>query len=189
MEEPIVTLRSCGCLAHQSVAVHSRRRFLRTALVSTGAALVGTALPLNWATAAGKAEALLLSCMDYRLIDDIERYMGERGLRGKYDHAILAGASLGALTEAYPAWNQTFWEHLGCAIKMHHVHKAILMDHRDCGAYKLILGQDISTDPVMEREEHALRLRELRGLIVAKYPDLGVEMLLMGLDGKVETIS
>lgn len=54
--------------------------------------------------------------MDYRLIDETERYMSARGLRDKYDHIILAGASLGALTDQYPAWNQTFWEHLEIAL-------------------------------------------------------------------------
>lgn len=184
-----MTHRSCGCLVHQSVAIGSRRRFLRTALLGSGAALLTTALPLDWAIAGGKTEALLLSCMDYRLMDDIERYMAGRGLRDKYDHTILAGASLGALTDAYPAWNQTFWDHLGLAIKLHHVHKAILMDHRDCGAYKAILNQDLATDPTKELEQHALRLKDLRGQILAKHPELEVEMLLMSLDGKVETIS
>jgi hypothetical protein len=41
----------------------------------------------------------------------------------------------------------------------------------------------------MEREGHALRLRELRGQILAKYAELEVETLLMSLDGQVETIS
>ena len=40
--------------------------------------------------------------MDYRLMDDIERYMSGRGLRDKYDHIVLAGASLGAITDKYP---------------------------------------------------------------------------------------
>jgi len=67
--------------------------------------------------ASGKSEALLLSCMDYRLVDDTERYMSGRGLRDKYDHVILAGASLGVVSEKYPSWSKTFWEHLEVAIQ------------------------------------------------------------------------
>jgi hypothetical protein len=40
----------------------------------------------------GQAEALLLSCIDYRLPGKIARYMEGRGLAANYDHMILAGA-------------------------------------------------------------------------------------------------
>ncbi len=65
----------------------------------------------------GETDALLLSCMDYRLVDDTHRYMSNRGLCDKYDHVILAGSSLGAVTDKYPAWNRTFWEHLDVSIE------------------------------------------------------------------------
>lgn len=85
----------------------TRRKFLEIASLGAGASLLTAAwLP---ARAAGGTEALLLSCMDYRLVDEIERYMSGRGLRDKYDHIVLAGASLGAVTDKFPAWNTTFW--------------------------------------------------------------------------------
>jgi carbonic anhydrase len=140
------------------------------------------------ARAAGGTEALLLSCMDFRLMDEIERYMSGRGLRDKYDHVILAGASLGAITDEYPAWNQTFWDHLDIAIKLHNIREVIIMDHRDCGAYKVILGSEHVKDPNVERDTHATHLRKLKGMINAKYPKLNVETLLMSLDGKVEEV-
>jgi carbonic anhydrase len=126
--------------------------------------------------------------MDYRLMDDIERYMSGRGLRDKYDHVILAGASLGALTEKFPAWNQTFWEHLGIAIQLHHIQRVVVMDHRDCGAYKVILGAEHAKDPAVELATHATHLKKLQGMIKEKHPTLEVEMLLMSLDGKAEVV-
>jgi hypothetical protein len=126
--------------------------------------------------------------MDYRLVNATERYMAGRGLKGKYDHVILAGASLGAITDKFPAWNKTFWEHLDVAIELHHVQKAIVLDHRDCGAYKVILGEDFAKDPPKETAVHADKLNELRKQITAKHPKLGVELLLMSLDGKVAPI-
>jgi hypothetical protein len=92
----------------QDVDSQSRRRFLRFALLGGGVGLLASGWPRQTASAAGEVQALLLSCMDYRLVDKTGRYMAGRGLRNKYDHIILAGASLGALTEKYPAWNQTF---------------------------------------------------------------------------------
>ncbi len=172
-----------------AIIAAGRREFMRIAGLGGGASLLGVALSAPAARAAGGTDALLLSCMDYRLVEDTERYMASRGLRKKYDHVVLAGAALGALTDKFPAWNRTFWEHLDVAIDLHQIQKVILLDHRDCGAYKVILGEDFSKDRAKETEVHATKLRELRTQIGTKHPRLAVEMLLMGLDGKVETIA
>jgi carbonic anhydrase len=96
---------------------------------------------------------------------------------------------LGAITDKFPAWNQTFWEHLDVAIKLHNIQRVIVMDHRDCGAYKVILGPEHAQNPQREKQVHAAQLAKLKGMIAEKYPRLKVETLLMGLDGKVEAIS
>lgn len=165
-----------------------RRKFLQLAALGGSASLLAVASWLPEARAAGATEAMLLSCMDFRLMDEIERYMTGRGLRDKYDHVVLAGASLGAITDKYPAWNKTFWEHLDIAIKLHNIHRVIVLDHRDCGAYKVILGPEHAKDPKVEKETHAAQLKTLKGMISKKHPKLEVETLLMSLDGKVETV-
>lgn len=171
------------------ISENGRRRFLQIAALGGGASLLAATSLLPEARAAGGTDALLLSCMDFRLMDDIERYMSGRKLRDKYDHIVLAGASLGALTDKYPAWSQTFWQHLDIAIKLHSIHKVIVMDHRDCGAYKVILGPEHAKDPKTEKDTHATQLKKLKAQIAEKYPKLEVETLLMALDGKVEAIS
>lgn len=172
-----------------AVLGNSRRRFLQLAALGGGASLLAVASLLPEARATGQADALLLSCMDFRLMDDIERYMSGRGLRDKYDHVVLAGASLGAITDKYPAWNKTFWEHLDIAIKLHNIHTVIVMDHRDCGAYKVILGPEHTKDPKIEKDTHTAQLKKLKRMINDKHPKLEVEMLLMALDGMVEAIA
>ena len=180
---------NCNSLTeHETVRV-GRRTFLTLGVLGGGASFLAVALPGGAARAAGKTKALLLSCMDYRLIDETERYMTGRGLRDKYDQVILAGAALGALTDKYPAWNKTFWEHLDVAIQLHQIHKVIVMDHRDCGAYKVILGEDFAKDRAKETSIHADKLKDLGKRVNAKYPNLEVELLLMSLDGKVERIA
>ena len=163
----------------------SRRDVVRIALLGGSASLLGVAT----AGAAGETDALLLSCMDYRLTQATERYMASRGLGKKYDHIVLAGAALGAVTPKFPAWNQTFWEHLGVAIELHAIHKVVLLNHRDCGAFKVILGEDFAKDRAKETAAHTTQLRELRRQILEKHPKLTVGMYLMSLDGKTETIS
>ena|SRR5438477_7161514 len=180
---------TCEEYLTDSLRTPSRRKFLQIAALGAGAGLLTLAWPGVWARAAGKADALLLCCMDYRLIDETERYMSGRGLRDKYDQVILAGASLGALTDKYPAWNETFWEHLDVAINLHGIHKVIVIDHRDCGAYKVILGEDFAKDPAKETKIHASKLHELKKQINDKQPKLEVELLLMDLGGKVKVVS
>ncbi|MCP9760784.1 twin-arginine translocation signal domain-containing protein [Aquitalea sp. S1-19] len=165
----------------------SRRDFIKLAALGAGAVMLGSFLPRT-ALASGQADALLLSCMDYRLVDDTERFMAGKGLKDKYDHVILAGASLGALTGKFPAWNTAFWEHLGVAIKLHQVHKVVLLDHRDCGAYKVVKGEDFGKMPEKETEVHAETLMALRNSITKQHPALEVECYLMALDGSVEHI-
>ena len=169
------------------VPVTERRRFLKLASLGAGVALFATFRP--GALFAKEAEALLLSCMDFRLMAHVARYMASRKMVGAYDHVIVAGASLGVLTDRYPAWGKTFWEHVEIAIALHKIPKVMVMDHRDCGAYETLLGEEHAKDAAAERAIHAQHLTELRQAINARYPKLEVELLLMALDGKVETIS
>ena len=142
----------------------------------------------------GEADALLLSCMDYRLIDDTVGYMhNERHLLNNYDYVILAGASLGVNNRTYRNWGRTFWQHLDTAIALHGIHEVIVMDHRNCGAYKLLLGRDFPPDPTEEQRKeetkvHKQQLDRLAKAIHVRHQDLDVTSLLMNLDGTVEEI-
>jgi hypothetical protein len=167
-----------------------RRRFLQLATMGMVAAVAG-AQPVastRRAAAAGAADALLLNCIDYRLTREVTDFMTSQGLKHTYDQIILAGASLGALTDAYPAWNTTFWQHLDLAIQLHGIHQVIAIDHRDCGAYQLVLGQDFATVPDLETQVHAQWLHKLRDAVADRYPDLHTSLYLMALDGSVESI-
>jgi hypothetical protein len=63
------------------------------------------------------------------------------------------------------------------------------MNHRDCGAYRTIHGEDFALDPANETQIHTKYLVKLTAKVVALYPDLAVETLLMNLDGTVEVTS
>jgi hypothetical protein len=65
----------------------------------------------------------------------------------------------------------------------------MIIDHRDCGAYKIIFGEDFAGDPKKELEVHAKQMRSLKDDIAKKYPALKVEMYLMALNGSVETVT
>ena len=39
-------------------------------------------------------------------------------------------------------------------IQLHQVHKVMVLDHRDCGAHKTILGEDLAKDLSRETTVH-----------------------------------
>lgn len=177
-------------MTHQEHA-HDRRWFVKVLAAGSGAVALGTLAPIErlFAAAFAETDVLLLSCMDFRLVDATGRWMASQGLTGKYDHIVLAGAALGAITPKYPEWNKTFWDHVGLAVSLHKIKRVIILDHRDCGAYQAIFGVDFAKDPARERTVHVQQLEALARQIKAKYPALEVEMGLMALDGTVEKVT
>jgi hypothetical protein len=137
---------------------------------------------------AGQADALVLNCMDYRLVDEGPRYFRHRGMTNKYDQVILAGGSIGALGKLGPEWAATFWKHVETAKALHHIHKVIVLDHRDCGAYKIVFGADSIADRDEETALHRSQMIVLRDEIKARHPDLETEMAIMDLDGSVQDL-
>ncbi|MCC7368937.1 MAG: hypothetical protein IT306_10970 [Chloroflexi bacterium] len=171
-----------------------RRRFLELAGTAGAAALVTTGLNFSLIktpslfAAGGNVEALVLTCMDFRLVNEVGFLLNEHGLVNKYDQMILAGATLGVATDKYPAWADTFWNHLDLAIKLHSVKRVIAVNHRDCGAFKLVFGKDYGKLPDEETEIHTKVMTDFKAAVAKKQPNIDVELLLMWLDGHVQPI-
>lgn len=166
----------------------SRRGFLKLATLGAGVTLMAPMM-ISRPARAGSVDTLLLSCMDYRLMGHVAGYMNARNMQANYDHVILAGASLGALTDKKPSWGEAFWDHVAVAKELHHIKRVIVMDHRDCGAYRVFLGMDVASDSAKEAEVHGQYLSKLKAMVKERHPDLEVELLLMNLDGTVEKLA
>ncbi|NBZ87021.1 hypothetical protein [Stagnihabitans tardus] len=138
--------------------------------------------------AGGHADAILLSCMDFRLVDDLAIMMNQMQYRNSYDHVILAGGALGAVHPQFEPWHAVFWEHVGLAVKLHDVHEIMVINHRDCGAAKLALGEDVVADPAKELAAHTAVLAEFQNVAAQRFPQLHVKGFLMNLDGTVERL-
>jgi hypothetical protein len=173
-----------SCCDHLRPKTVSRRQAMQAVALGGGAALLTTLAP-GVSKAGGHTEMLLLTCMDFRLTGAVDNYMEARGLAGKFDHVILAGASLGALNDRFPAWADVFWAHLDLAIQLHDVHRVMIIDHRDCGAYKMILGEATVKDADTELKTHVKQLYALRSAIQTRKPGMEVEIGLMDLQGRV----
>lgn len=135
-----------------------------------------------------KADALVITCVDFRLNDDVARVLDERGLREKYDLVTLAGGSLAATNDFFPSWKDTFWSHLAFLVNLHGIHTVILIDHRDCGMYKFVYGRDLSLDPTDEKNVHLVNMKELKKQITEKYKQLKVVLWLMDTHGSIEEL-
>mmetsp|Transcript_28984 Transcript_28984/g.39812 ORF Transcript_28984/g.39812 Transcript_28984/m.39812 type:complete len:178 (-) Transcript_28984:290-823(-) len=131
------------------------------------------------------AKAMVLSCMDFRLLDDIVMFMNDKGYNNNYDQFILAGASLGSLQTKYKIWGESWTEHLGLAIKLHHVTEVICIDHDKCGAYKLFYPE---MKPEEERQYHIDNLKKFRISLKKTHPNLHVYLYFMKLDGSCDEI-
>jgi hypothetical protein len=110
------------------------------------------------------AKALVLTCMDFRFVDDIASLMSRLGYHNNYDLFTLAGASLGfagsdtsALTgvgvsnnplfkDIDGKWDRTFLDHIDLAIQLHKISEVIVVDHLECGCYKAYYGTKVDDD-------------------------------------------
>lgn len=137
-----------------------------------------------------KASTLLISCIDFRLRDETGWLMEEvLGLTDEYDEVAIPGAALAFLqTKHYEHWAKTLKDIVGLAKDLHGIERVIFLDHRGCGAYEKILGEDSISTPEKETKTHTEVFKKTRKNFAKEFPDLKVYTFLMGLDGKVEII-
>jgi carbonic anhydrase len=130
------------------------------------------------------AKALVITCMDFRLIDDAVYFLNSIGYNNNYDEIILAGASLGYNQTKYEYWKKTVNDHIDLAKNLHHIEKIIIIDHMNCGAYKIFYNKpNISVEE--ELALHKENFNKFKNLINDLYPELKVLTYLMGIDGNI----
>jgi hypothetical protein len=126
---------------------------------------------------------LLLTCIDLRYPSLIHAKM-EPKFHKLYDQVCLAGAGLSPVidfgADRKPHWQQTFLEHVAVSLALHSISRVLVMDHRDCGAYrKFGLLTDGDTDKPKEKKVHQQQAKRLQALMKAEFPTLGFNYLLL----------
>ena len=140
------------------------------------------------AAQAATVTALAITCIDYRLVDDAVRFFDSQKLTNDYDQVSLAGASLAAVSPKFPSSNAAFWDHIGIAKSLHGIKKVIVVDHRDCGAFKVAFGKDYKGEGAGELAQHKGVMQTLKAELAKRHPDLASEFYLMAVDGKTERV-
>jgi carbonic anhydrase len=135
-----------------------------------------------------KPRILLLTCIDYRYAHRITSVMDSMNLTRKYDMFALAGAAAGANENR--VWRQVLVEHIRVARDPqigHPIDRIIILEHRDCGAYKKFFG--LEWDQVTPPVEEACHEREVGKLITdlkrefaTDIPNLVIDSLLLARD-------
>ena len=135
---------------------------------------------------AHNAKAFLVTCMDFRFINDEITHMQEKGYDVNFDTFALAGVSIGINQTKYPEWEKTLYDHIEISKNLHHIKKVILFDHLDCGAYKTFCPGFKN-----EEEEKALHIEQLKiaaEKIKKKFNDLKVVCKIIDTKRTVEKV-
>lgn len=175
---------SCCCCEALDDRI-DRRRLLR----SLGIAGLAASLPISARAAEGEYDAMLVSCIDPRMVAPVYKYMEGQGLSGKYSQLCIAGAAIAAVAPKFKAWRPAFWDNTATSLQLHRINKIIAIDHRDCGAAKVAYGNDSIANPQVETRTHRAVLEEFREAVAKHHPQLAVVTGLMALDGSIEIFS
>ena len=132
-----------------------------------------------------KYKAMVLSCMDPRFQPLVFNYLKRRKLTGKYSAFTIAGAAVGVTASKFKKWHSTFWENLNATINLHQIEKLIVINHKDCGAAKIINGKK-EFNKENELNIHKTSFNKIKKILKKRHPRLKIELLLMSLDKKLK---
>ena len=133
-----------------------------------------------------KYEAMVLSCIDPRFQSKVFKYLKKRKLTGKYSSFTIAGSAVGVTASKFKRWHKAFWDNFDTSVKLHNIRKLIVINHRDCGAAKII-NEKKEFSKVNETAVHKNSFQKIKKIFKRKYPKLRIELKLISLNSKVET--
>ena len=127
-----------------------------------------------------KYEAMVLSCMDPRFQPKVFKYLKAKKLTGKYSSFTIAGAGIGVTHKKFKKWHSTFIDNLSTSIKLHKINKLIVINHRDCGAAKIVNGKK-KFNSIIENKIHKDSFKEIKKNLNKKFPNLKIYFKILSL--------
>ncbi len=116
-----------------------------------------------------RTEALVVTCLDYRLQEMLDGWIREHVGYGNYNRVALGGC--------VKNWEVIFSQ-VEMSRRVHSINRVVLINHEDCRAY----GDD------SHYERHCHDLRAARAHILEVFPDMKVEIYHLWLDGRFEAV-
>ena len=105
-------------------------------------------------------KAMVLSCIDPRFQPIIYKYLKKKKLNGKYSFFHNCRISCSVTSNKFKKWHKAFWDNFHTSVKLHNIKKLIVINHRDCGAAKLLMEKEFSK--VNETNVHKKILLKLK---------------------------
>jgi len=127
-----------------------------------------------------KYEAMVLSCMDPRFQPKVYKYLKGKKLTGKYSAFTIAGAAIGVTHKKFKKWHSTFIDNLSTSIKLHKIKKIIVINHKDCGAAKIVNGKK-KFNSIIENKIHRESFKKIKKVLNKKFPNLKVNFKILSL--------
>ena len=127
-----------------------------------------------------KYEAMVLSCMDPRFQPKVYKYLKGKKLTGKYSSFTIAGAGIGVTHKKFKKWHSTFIDNLSTSIKLHKINKLIVINHRDCGAAKIVNGKK-KFNSIIENKIHKDSFKVIKKTLNKKFPNLKIYFKILSL--------
>ena len=128
---------------------------------------------------------MVLSCIDPRFQPIVYNYLRKKKLSGKYSSFTIAGSAVGITANKFKRWHKIFWDNFETSVKLHNIKKLIVINHRDCGAAKIINGKKEFSD-MNETKVHKNSFKKIKKIFRKKYPKLSIELKIISLNSKVE---
>ncbi len=132
-----------------------------------------------------KFKAMVLSCMDPRFQHLVHNYLKKKKLTGKFSAFTIAGSAVGVTHNKFKQWHKTFYDNLATSIQLHKIEKLIVINHKDCGAAKIV-NHKKEFNKFNEMKIHLESFIKIKKTIKRKFPKLKIEFYLMSLDKKVK---
>ena len=120
-----------------------------------------------------KYEAMVLSCMDPRFQPKVFKYLKAKKLTGKYSSFTIAGAAIGVTHKKFKKWHSTFIDNLSTSIKLHKIKKIIVINHKDCGAAKIVNGKK-KFNSIIENKIHRESFKKIKKILNNRFPTLKI---------------
>lgn len=138
-------------------------------------------------------QALVITCIDFRIVEATRRWLESQGLSGQYDLLSFPGAALnlvnqkGSILSMLWGWIKKiivlYWIQL--AVKLHSIKEVIIINHRDCGAYG---GSDAFKTKDSEFDQHHTHLLLAKKVIQKKLPGVKIRILFAELDHETQQV-
>ena len=127
-----------------------------------------------------KYQAMVLSCMDPRFQPKVYKYLKTKKLTGKYSAFTIAGAAIGVTHKKFKKWHSTFIDNLSTSIKLHKIKKIIVINHKDCGAAKIVNGKK-KFNSIIENKIHKESFKKITKILNNRFPTLKINFKILSL--------